>query len=137
MGCVVRYLSWQAPEIGPDSKVTAKGDVYALGCVFLDLALAGTDSALQASKTRNLARSSPDGLTDAIRRIRVSGHYAKDLATTLTLMLQHDAATRSTSEDLLSDPYVYRACRKRWRERVRQRERERARAKQLQAPPSV
>mmetsp|Transcript_25097 Transcript_25097/g.65460 ORF Transcript_25097/g.65460 Transcript_25097/m.65460 type:complete len:708 (+) Transcript_25097:41-2164(+) len=129
------YLSWQAPEVSRTAAPTAKADVYSLGCVFLDLATSGTDTEEQAMATRMRARNDSAALTDVIRGVRASGHYAKDLAVTLTMMLQHDPSMRASSEDLLSDPYI-RSCLKLAKSEILAREAKRA-AMAIQVRPTT
>eukprot|EP00038_Savillea_parva_P016541 m.17134 g.17134 ORF g.17134 m.17134 type:complete len:706 (+) comp3458_c0_seq2:89-2206(+) len=104
------YLSWQAPEVRPHDKVASQAsDIYSLGLVFLELAIATTETPESATTRRQRARDNADGHKDALRTVLVSGCFSKDVVETLTSMLMFDSVQRVSATDLLSDPFV-RSC---------------------------
>lgn len=89
-----------------DMVASQASDIYSLGLVFLELAIATTETPESATTRRQRARDNADGHKDALRTVLVSGCFSKDVVETLTSMLVFDAVQRVSATDLLSDPYV-------------------------------
>eukprot|EP00041_Stephanoeca_diplocostata_P018450 m.386564 g.386564 ORF g.386564 m.386564 type:complete len:663 (-) comp21017_c0_seq1:374-2362(-) len=103
------YLSWMAPEVGLKKPYFPVADIWSLACIFLELGTTATGDTVQGRSTRQRMRKYPEMATEALKAIRVTGNFAKELVITLQVMLRYDARARASIGDLLGDGYI-RSC---------------------------